>query len=354
MHYAWAVGLTGFVAVAAIAQGTNRPPPAGETAPIKIGAAPTKPIKIGAPTPTPTPAKKTDGMVGTIGTQDQMFAAVLKLPLAPSVYTWKVGDAPPLMPTIKTHICVLSGVSGNFNSGEDRVTLEIDYGATGGARWRLSGTSSTPELRGAAICVSKAKFIPAALTGDQMVATPTPHHMNGACAPHIPIVGQNYLKRAYFISQMAGKWRGAGELLAVTMNAGKPAIRVDGCSGFVDGALTAYEDTTVSMVKYRANTERTTNTGKATFVLGQANPGGNLFAGDPFFVTGSDRWLVPMDEAVCGFVSITGKFQGYGESADIVGAKNPDGRLWWKLQLGNQALGGVVNAAIRCYARDQR
>jgi hypothetical protein len=360
------------VAVAAIGQG-GRPPPIGSRpAPIKIGGAnpsPTStPITIGKPAPTPTQTPitigkkqepKKQGADGQgIPSEAQVFDWVLKQPLGAKEYKWAVGQPPQLLDPVQTHICLLTGVSGNFAGAGERVAVGVDNGAAGGPRWILSGTSGQAQLRATATCVEKMKFVPGVLSFDKMIAKKLPHHMNGACADHVAADGTGGMRYAHFISEMAGKWRGGGERLAaisLPQGGGVGAILVNGCSGFVDGALTAVATDGINAAKYWTPSGRTATKANATYALMDATdakkwsdyiPGG----GDKFMVVVPGQKLAPVDQAVCGIVSISGKFQGFGEYVDIV----PEGGFW-TFKIGNAApYGGFINAAVRCLARDQR
>lgn len=99
----------------ALAEPNGRPPP------IKLGqptpASSQTPIKIGKPAPTPTPTPttaKVDGEVLSHLDMNKMMDVALKLPLKPSIYQWQAGQPAVQLQPAKTHLCVLTGVSGNF------------------------------------------------------------------------------------------------------------------------------------------------------------------------------------------------------------------------------------------------
>lgn len=108
MRHNWLVALGMFAATAALAQDGKRPPP------------------------------RNDKTVGAIPSEQQAFEATLNQPPAPKTYSWKVGDPTILMQQTASHICMLTGVGGNFSGAGERVVLGIDKGAAGGPRWTLS------------------------------------------------------------------------------------------------------------------------------------------------------------------------------------------------------------------------
>jgi len=348
MRMTWIMAATGLIATSALAQ-NGRPPPINNLpAPIKIGKDP-------AP-------KKTDGMANSIPSEAQVFEYTLKQPLAAKSYQWTAGQPPIIMDPLSTHICLITGVGGNFAGAGERIVLDVDQGAAGGARWTLGGTSGQAQLRVTATCAAKTKFVPAVI-GDgkffggtnNLTGQKLPHHMNGGCADHIANDGTEAPRNAHFIAEMAGRWRGAGERLAVTRQGKIGAIQVNGCSGFVDGSLIALRTSGTPAAKYQTKTARTSSEGLATFALLKQNEKAGwslpfLPVGEPFQVANPDSDLVPYNSALCGFVYLSGKFQGYGEGVDIVAAPNG----YWRLTVSNAANGGYVSAAVRCFARDQR
>lgn len=129
---------------------TPSAPPGGRPPPIKIspsglstarpGGRALPPIKL----PNPNNAK---------------FDAALAEPFAPQVFQWQAGAPPNVLVPAATHICLLTGISGDFAGSGERIALYVDNGAPGGPRWTLNGTSGQPQLRATATCVAKAKFV---------------------------------------------------------------------------------------------------------------------------------------------------------------------------------------------------
>ncbi len=331
--------------------------PNGRPPPIKLGTpAPTPtptsaPIKIGKPAPAPqgfgamTPAQL-----------DQMYGAILKIPMKLSVYQWKVNDQPVLMQPLATHVCLLTGVSGNFAGGGEHVTVGLDKGAAGGSRWVLSGTSGQYELRATATCAPKSAFTPVATGGGLHTWNLAPG-VNTGCGMNLTYTKVKRPQQpALFIRDMAGKWRGGGEALAIAKN--NDALANWACSGYVSGGLSAFGFSGAKgfdgdgPIKFLTNSGRTSTLGNANFTM-TVEGGKETFApfggGEAFQGISGQQLAIPVNAALCGFVRIAGKFQGYGERAELV----QSGGLW-KLEVASQANQSYVSAVVRCIARDQR
>lgn len=318
--------------------------------PIKLGTLP-KP----APTPTPTPAPAKSAF----GSADEVYKWMLTQPLQPSAFMWQAGAPPTLLPKVETHICLLTEVSGKFNGGGEKVQLAIDSGAAGGARYVLRGESGSGATRAVAACAQRQKFVPIADKPGTGVAIEQPLRVFSACQSEAQVFKGTYPYRGAFLSTVSGNLRGGGEALTADAAGGNNLLqRGIGCSGFVAGAVTIHGDTFWPNLRYRTQTSRTTSVKTATFVNSLTQPSSSaladFFGGAQFTSSGTPMWLVPVDEALCGLTMISGKFDGYGEAAQIAAVKNSDGRMWWQLTVGNQTNGGYVGAAARCIARDQR
>lgn len=298
------------------------------------------------PSPGDTAADKEKGQM----------AAILLQPLAPRTYNWVAPARPILMQPAETHICLLTGISGNFAGGGERVYVDIDPGAGGGPRWVLGGSSGVgPVVRGTATCVAKNRFVNQLLS-TRLGAYQLDLQRQGSCGPHNSNHHLNSTTSAFFITDMGGLFRGGGEAIGVGAQGPNASTVISACSGYVAGALTRVFATAQSIsqatgqvstvsanqpVMYATQTGRTSNIANATFTHNQPNASGSLR-------------LVPRDEALCGLVSIGGKFQGLGESVDIASQRYPNGRDYWTLRVSNLAQNGYIAAAVRCFARDQR
>lgn len=341
----------------------NGPPSSGQQ-PIKIGkpapASPSpKPIRIGEPSSSTSNAGDSPKNKDTV---DATYDWILKQPLEPEWFTWEVGQGPIELPAVATHLCVLTGVSGKFAGGGEKVQLVIDQGAVGGPRWRLNGQSGQPALRAAATCVKREKFVPMAEHPNKVQVHAFSERMFSECPPDTGLLSTApYAREAAFLSTIGGKFAGGGEMLAVAVSAKSKShvLRGEACSGAVIGAVTTFSDPEIAEVKYRTQTARTNSQRAATFVQRDDQAAPTWFdslmgTGVPFTSAGTeDLWLTPVDEAVCGLVSIRGKLQGYGEEVSIRLASN-NGKMWWKLGAQTLAQGSFLEVGVRCLARDQR
>lgn len=317
------------------------------------------PIKLGTPSPTPTstPAPIKIGKPKPAGGEtlagvdiNKMIDVALNMPMKLSVYQWTVNQQPVLMQPLATHICLLTGVSGNFAGGGEHVTVGVDKGAAGGSRWVLSGTSGQSELRATATCAPKSAFTPVMKGGAAHVWSLVPG-VNTSCNMNLTYTKLKQPDQpALFIRDMAGKWRGGGEALAVAKN--NDALANWACSGYVSGALSAFSFDGGGPIKWLTNSGRTATLANSVFRM-KVEGGKDSFApfggGDAFQGTSGEQLKIPANAALCGFVRIAGKFQGYGERAELV---QKDGM--WSIELQSQASQSYVDVAVRCLARDQR
>ena len=314
-------------------------------------AAQQQPIKIGG-SGGGTGGRPAMVIKGGPSPDDKMLAT----PFAVSTYEWKVGKGPVAGPPASTHICLLTRVSGNLAGGGERISLWVDKGATGGARWMLNGTSGQAELLAGMTCVPRNRMVPAG----PINAASYGNHMTGSCAPHVVPMPDATIGRAFFISGLSGRWRGAGEGVAVEAGLFNTKIRVTGCSGSVDGTLMSVGVRPGKMVLYRTPSDRSPKINASTFVLGKSGDDRRPWwdaSGDPFYYGSKNNQSVamaPVDEAICGIVALSGKFQGYGENAEVGAFKNDDGRIWWRASISNQAELYSLRMGVRCIARDQR
>lgn len=340
------------VASASIALGQNGRPP-----PIKIGQPappppkqPQPPIKIGKPA---GPSSNSD--------INKMLDVALNTPLKVTTFAWAVGIGDVQMEPTATHICLLTEVAGNF-SGSEHVYLRINKNAPGGPRYVLGGASKQAQLKAAATCARKDQFTPGMVSPKFMGFVELPVGIDSGCGPvqYGGMVGDD---SAVFIREMAGKFRGGndGVDLGISSN-GSVGMRTSACSGWAGGAVGGITFGGLGpeskwgfggVVKYYGKNGRTTQTAVATWsVTAESSkpPLGGVFGGD-IFTAADDRSkvMVPVNKALCGIVMIRGKFQGFGEFVRI-SAVNGN----WKADSGTQAEPGLVNAAFRCIARDQR
>lgn len=315
-------------------------------------AAQQAPIKIGG-TGGSTSGKRPPPIIKAgPSAEDKMLAA----PFAITTYEWRVGKGPVAGPSASTHMCLLTRVSGNLAGPSERIALWVDNGAAGGPRWMLNGTSKQAELLGEITCAPRSRMVP---TGPVNAVGYT-NHMTGSCAPHTVTMPDPTLGRAFFVSGLSGRWRGSGESVAVESKTAKTSIKVTGCSGNADGTLMSVGIRPGKPVLYRTPSDRSPKINASTFVLGMSGDNRTPWydvGGEPFWYGAKNAesvFMAPVDEAICGIVALSGKFQGYGENAEIGAFKNDDGRIWWRASIGNQADLYAIRMGVRCIARDQR
>ncbi len=342
----------------ALAQNGRPPPPTSTSTrppPIKLeqptSTATQAPIKIGKPAPTPTPTPKPVGAEGLKGVDiNKMIDAALKMPMQPSVYQWEAGQGTVQLQPAATHLCVLTGVSGNFRGAGERVELNMDMAAAGGPRYVLRGSSGQGQLRAHAVCVRKDRFTPAITADNSRImhsAQPLMIHFGCSTARKaFTKLGPDY---GYFVREFGGKFDGLGDFVRTSGN----SLYVSACAGYAAGSASAIHMIESGPVKYLGPTGRTTDDRVARFYATLDNPAPGKANITPVSLATPDRMLVPVSQALCGLAEVGGRFNGYGEAAEIV-MTTFNGELYWKAQISNGLAGSGVTMAVRCIARDQR
>ena len=285
---------------------------------------------------------------------------VLAAPFQLVTYRWKNGSPAVVLPTVDKAMCLLTGVTGKFLGAGERVSLYQQNG-----RWMLGGTSGQKELAAEATCALKIHFLPAVVNPQAFTSKIYGNHTNGNCGDHIVKTDDDVNTRAYFITGIAGKFRGGGEMVSVFRDGSKSAIKVNGCSGYVDGTLASFGDLTTGKAFFRNKKgERSLLFNGALTTFAATDSGlpsqsfwcsiglcgldtrGTLEVFNPTI-------LAPVEEALCGLVTISGKLQGYGEEVKIV-QTDFQGSKWWALLVRENGEDAVLNGAARCLSRDQR
>jgi hypothetical protein len=272
-----------------------------------------------------------------------------------------IGDV--LMEPTKTHICLVTEIAGNF-AGAEHVYMRIKKDAPGGPRYILGGSGGQKELKVSATCARKDRFTPGMFSDTNVGYVELPLGIDTGCGP-VQYAGMGQDNAGLFVREMAGKFRGGGEAVDMGVHGnGTTGMRVSACSGWAGGAIggvtfgnplskTPASEGFGGAFKYYGRNGRTVQHEPATWRAKSYMGGGagwlfELIDGD-YFGYGADDPLVPVDKALCGLVMIGGKFQGFGEAVRIY-QKNGN----WHVYASTQAANGVLNAAVRCIARDQR
>ena len=278
---------------------------------------------------------------------------ILRRPMVFTTYkwthTWK-GDEPVKGPLTSTHICLLTQLTGKFQGAGERIAVYIDAGATGGARWVISGSSGQNELAGEMTCVARDQFVFGPGLFSTFLAKSYANHSTGSCSPHIVSMGLPDKSNAFFISGVSGKFEGGGESVSVVSQGGQGAIRVTGCSGSADGTLSSVGNLNGKPLLYRTPSGRAPlGSAGVDFVLDDAGPESHWFGGEDLKVGSPTMALVPVDEAFCGLVQVRGKFQGFGEAVGV-----GRGKGYWGLYVSELGDDAALHGTARCIARDQR
>jgi len=230
-----------------------------------------------------------------------------------------------------THICVLTRVSGKFQGGGEKVRLRID---ADGHWWLDVDNSSDQGVAGTAYCFWKGGFlangtdrwISPAFTAREKHAVPA---WNGDAAT--------------MLAGVNGHLRGGDEHARIVQSPdvnGISELRVGSAAGFLKAWAYSF------FAGAHADSQRTA----AKFFQGINGE----FKLDHVNIV-SPRWveMAPTKDAMCYFTRLQGRFNGYGEWAEIAPFIDSNGVERWRL--GAQAEGdSEVFAAARCYLRDQR
>lgn len=286
--------------------------------------------------------------------------ASAKTPFQISEFQWSAGQSPVLLPSSDTHVCMLTGITGKF-AGEGELVELATTKVPGAAApiYVLRGRSGQAQLRAFATCVQKKQmtspgFFGALAISDNMAATAL------ECPAYTYNTSGGYTKSAIpFIAAVGGALRGRGEEIIADAAAGKGAVTLRACSGWVTGGARTYLSPLGKPIFFRTTYGSTTNLATSLYKLDHIH---NAAFGDQHYVTAfspdgkevaaADGWLLPVDDAICGLVELQGKFNGYGERAQVRPALRA-GVNWWRLESTTASEDGYIHANVRCIARDQ-
>lgn len=237
-----------------------------------------------------------------------LFITLISLsPLFAQVFTRKYGDYVKPMIHASNGVCFLTSVEGKFEGDKEAIEMYIQYN-----QWFLSGGSNYQHtVAGAATCVRWNEFSVNSYSiygpykwtqGNEKTYLGDFNQGNGLC----------------FLSRVAGKFRGSGEHIEVTIDPYSGRWTLGGASSQVGVNATAYCIQTAQN-DTKLTSEFTWNQGSPTIVLGS-------------------------DYASCFLTGIKGKFQGSGERVTISSNLNE----WY---LGGTSSQFGVAASARCYKR---
>lgn len=333
------------------AEPNGRPPPIKLGTPSPSPSPAPAPIKIGKPAPSPAPTSAGAQTLSGVD-MNQMIDAGLKLKLQPQVFQWSAGQGTVQMAPAATHICLLTGVAGNFAGSGEHIVVQVDNAAAGGARYTLSGTSGQAQLRGSAVCVKKDRFTPGMIATENVKHAAQPFQLNSNCNDaRFPIAskGPEY---AHFIREIVGKFDGDEDRIRTVTTPESASTYMKACSGYVGGAGSAIHMIGSAPIKYYGPNGRTASASAANFDAWSSKQNNWQATQSPNSWVQGAYYLAPVEQALCGLTKVAGPFGSYGEGAEIVMVQR-DGAMWWAAQVGNLGVGTVAMSA-RCIARDQR
>lgn len=270
----------------------------------------------------------------------------LATPLTAQKFSWTNGP-PTTLPATSTHICLLSGFAGKLAGAGELGKLYIDFGAPGGPRYMLGGTTGQGQFRVMAHCASRNQFV----WGSDRNVQPkiTSLVQASGCMETGKLMKD--ATGAPFLAAFGGRFAGRGEKVAVQRASTGIQGRINACSGTITMGGIGYDDG--KPILYRNPTSRSVT--PTTYAFGVGNNYKDTFAfslfGDKQNFQDGKPAVVPFDEAFCGLTGLTGKFNGYGERVQI----EQMGKYWWiSTTFGAGANEPYVGAAVRCLSRDQR
>lgn len=310
-------------------------------------------IKLGQPTPAPSPSPKPADASALSGADtNKIIDAALKYPLQPQMFQWTLGQPAQQLPSAATHICLLTGVSGDFGASVDMVQLTLEMAAPGGPRYVLSGTNYHTALRANATCVKKDRFTPGMLDAKNVTQAVQPMKSNTTCNNARFAIEAKGPEYTHFIRAISGAFDGANEHVQTMTYPASGSTFIKACSGWVGGAASAVHMIGSGQIKYYGPNGRTTVAKDAVFnSWSEKFPNWQTSQPSSTWVSGA-YYLAPVDQAMCGIVTISGRMKSAGEAVEVVIVKR-DGALWWAAQVSNANV-GIVAMSTRCIARDQR
>lgn len=302
--------------------------------------------------------------------QDQIFKNAqelqLKQPLEPQVFNAGFNESPPILPPADESFCFLTRVSGDFQGGAENIDLDTGaVGPDGKPRWRLVTQAQSKGVAAQVTCVRKNKFVIPQDSIKEMAVSPTAMPSFGCGTTGTKLLS-SVAGRAFFISGMRGRWSGGGEVASIVRTSpSQAALGVRTCTGNGTGAsaLSYVIRPDNAPLRYIGPSGETTQPISATFASALMSPK-DKGLGDKWYLlflpipqgldmkgtlTLSEVPLAPVEKAVCGLVSISGKFRGGGEFVEIV-AENGN----WVMRLKTEQENAFIGGAARCILRDQR
>ncbi len=229
----------------------------------------------------------------------------------------------------KTHVCILTRVSGKFRGGGESVRVRV--GAD--KRWHLEVDNHSDQgVAGTAYCFWKGGF---SGNGPDRQVSP----IFEAREKHGVRTWNGHT--ATFLAGINGHLRGGGEHARIVQSQDitRPSeLGVGSAAGFLKAWAYSF---------FVGNAGAWPHDRKAAKFFGDEHKLDHV----SLFLKWKD--MAPTEEAMCYFTKLQGRFEGLGEWAEIVPFMDSNGVERWRLraQAGSES---EVFAAARCYKRDQR
>ena len=258
-------------------------------------------------------------------------------------YVWNQGDPPRRLEPVSRYVCVLTGVSGHFQGGGEKVLLRAQEGGED-PHWILEGASQQKGVRATAVCYSKGAFLTEGTDRAHSTSIGRAVPGSGCRTANVPVAFPN---AASYISGMSGNFAGGGEMITINHRPHLISIlNVSSCQPFLAG-FAQY---------FRAGSRDTTRRG---FFWGPNNTRAAVHVAGEYAAASSQGpamvRMAPVENAMCYFTRLGGKFRGGGEAAEIVPESNSLGMKVWTLRVRSlQAQPHGVFASARCYSLNQR
>ena len=267
-----------------------------------------------------------------------------EFPIGP--FNWKTGDNLKELPTSANHVCVLTKVGGKFDAQDDVIRvwyINNEYYKN----WYL-GNNGKPygpnEPTASAYC-----FLHSSFAGDGVdYWNSEPFTIEKSTQrPSCNAVGTEtwWGDAGTYISGMGGNFNGGAEFVEVNQSS----------EGFKASSITASTCKNYLVGFAQAFFVGKAHAGHSGRFWGPNGAGAADFAGEykSFSKEANKIQMAPVEETMCYFTKIRGKFQGAGEYAEIVPVVNNQNVRVWELRTAS-AGGQGVWANARCFRRDQR
>lgn len=258
---------------------------------------------------------------------------------ADSVHLWQQGQPTLTMVPAANNYCYLTRVAGRFRGYGERVRVRVMNGM-----WELGGASQQIDVAAWARCFARSEIKAAdgaARASSEEISLSGTQAGSGKCG--------SLTKDAWWgdavtvLTLVTGSLRGGGERVGVAQSGdpfGPSKLTLQSCQAQLGlGVYSFFVGKPQS--------------GRAARFVGPGGTGTAAQAGEYASLGNQNVLMAPLAEAFCYFTSVSGAFNGGGESVTIVPATDANGVPRWMLQ-ARHASGSGVDARARCYARDQR